>query len=159
MTFSTADLCDQHEGKVRIAAPLFRSFGAVEAFHGEIATVKVFEDNTFVRDALSQPGMGKVLVVDGAGSLNCALVGDQLAALAQKNGWAGIIVNGCIRDSLAISQMKIAIRALNTHPRKSDKKGQGQKNVTVYFAGVNFVPEERLYSDQDGIIVSEIPLI
>jgi regulator of ribonuclease activity A len=154
MIFSTADLCDQHAGQVQIAAPLFRSYGGLAAFHGEISTIKVFEDNVLVRTALSQPGGGKVLVVDGGGSLNCALAGDQLAALAQQNGWSGIVVNGCIRDSAAIAKIRIGVRALNTHPKKSAKRGQGEKNVPVFFAGVNFVPGEQLYSDEDGMIVS-----
>ncbi|MGH8729366.1 MAG: ribonuclease E activity regulator RraA [Burkholderiales bacterium] len=152
-SFSTADLCDQHEGKVSIISPIFKSYGKARTFCGRIATVKVYEDNALVRAALSEPGDGSVLVVDGGGSLNCALVGDQLAKLAQQNGWAGIVVNGCIRDSAALADMEIGIRALATNPRKSVKKGAGERGIRVCFAGVNFVPGSQLYSDEDGIIV------
>ena len=158
MVFSTADLCDEHGEKVSVVAPLFRNYGGAIKFRGEIATVKVFEDNVLVRDALSKSGAGKVLVVDGGGSLNCALVGDQLAALAYQNGWAGIVVNGCIRDSAAMAQIPIGIHALAAHPRKSTKRWVGEAGVPVHFASVNFVPGAQLYSDEDGIIVSDEPL-
>jgi regulator of ribonuclease activity A len=153
MSFSTADLCDQYEGKVSVAAPLFKCYGGAMAFCGPIATVKVHEDNVLVRAALSEPGDGRVLVVDGGGSLRCALVGDQLARLAQQNGWSGIVVNGCIRDAPAIGRVEIGIRALGTHPRKSAKKGAGERDTPLAFAGVNFTPGAQLYSDEDGIIV------
>jgi regulator of ribonuclease activity A len=153
MRFSTADLCDEHGEKVRVVAPIFRNYGGAPTFHGEIATVRVFEDNLLVRDALSRPGQGKVLVVDGGGSLNCALIGNRLAALAHENGWAGVLVNGCIRDSAPIATIAIGVCAVATHPRKSAKRGSGDVNVIVSFANVNFVPGEELYSDEDGIIV------
>jgi regulator of ribonuclease activity A len=153
MRFSTADLCDEHGEKVRVVAPIFRNYGRASAFHGEIATVRVFEDNLLVRDALSRPGQGKVLVVDGGGSLNCALIGDRLATLAHENGWAGVLVNGCIRDSAPIATIGIGVCAVATHPRKSAKRGSGDVDVIVSFANVNFVPGEELYCDEDGIIV------
>jgi regulator of ribonuclease activity A len=159
MTFATADLCDHHEkelhtGGLRVVAPMFRSFGGRPAFHGRIATLKLFEDNSYVRKALAQPGEGQVLVIDGGGSLRRALVGDQLAALGVDNGWAGIVVYGCIRDSAAIRAMNIGVLALATHPRKTDKKNVGEENIPVSFGGVTFQPGEWLYADNDGILVS-----
>lgn len=159
MDFQTADLCDQHEGKVRVLAPMFRSYGGRRAFHGAIATLKLFEDNSLVRKALESPGNGRVLVVDGGGSLRCALVGDQLAQLGVKNGWAGIVVWGCIRDSRAIGQMDIGVFALATHPQKSVKRGAGEADLPVSFGGVNFLPGHHLYADEDGVIVAESALL
>ena len=159
MTFQTPDLCDENEGKVKVATPMFQAYGGKTRFHGQIQTVKVFEDNVFVRDVLSEPGTGKVLVVDGGGSLRCALVGDLIAAMAQKNGWEGIIVYGCIRDSGVINGIDIGVRALNTHPLKSVKQGAGYKNIPVTFAGITFTPGEFVYVDEDGIITSATALI
>lgn len=159
MTFQTPDLCDENEGKVKVATPMFQAYGGKTRFHGQIQTVKVFEDNVFVRDMLSEPGTGKVLVVDGGGSLRCALVGDLIAAMAQKNGWEGIIVYGCIRDSGVINGIDIGVRALNTNPLKSIKQGAGYKNVAVTFAGVTFEPGQFVYVDEDGIIVTETALL
>ncbi len=159
MSFATADLCDQHEDKVKVAEPIFRSYGARIGFAGRIATVKIFEDNVLVRQALSEKGDGRVLVVDGGGSLRCALVGDQLAVLARDNGWQGIVVYGCIRDSAAIDELPLGMRALATHPLKSIKKGAGDRNIPVTFAGITFVPGHYLYADADGVIVSPVSLI
>ncbi|MDK2123684.1 ribonuclease E activity regulator RraA [Parachitinimonas caeni] len=154
MSFLTTDLCDANAELVRVAQPMFAIYGGRKRFCGEIATIKVHEDNVLVRDALSQPGKGKVLVVDGGGSLRCALMGDLIAALAVQNGWEGVVIYGCIRDSVAIGALDIGVRALNTHPLKSRKKGAGDTNLVVTFAGVDFVPGEFLYADEDGIIVS-----
>lgn len=158
MDFSTADLCDAHEGKVSVAAPIFRSCGGKIAFHGRIATLKLFEDNGLVRKTLDTPGEGRVLVIDGGGSLRCALLGDQLAALAVKNNWAGIVIWGCIRDSVAISTMSLGVLALATHPQKTVKKNLGDAEVTVNFAGIDFNPGEWLYADPDGLVVSAFKL-
>lgn len=158
MTIQTADLCDANEGKIRVVHPMFRSFGGVPAFGGPITTLKVFEDNSLVRSTLETAGNGRVLVVDGGGSLRCALVGDQLALLGVKNGWAGVLVYGCIRDSQAIGEMKLGVFALATHPQKSVKRGIGETDVTVTFGGVSFTPGHYLYADHDGIIVSETSL-
>jgi regulator of ribonuclease activity A len=163
MNFATADLCDRNEdqlraGTVRVVAPIFRHFGGRPGFHGQIATLKLFEDNSFVRKALEQPGAGRVLVVDGGGSLRRALVGDQLAAMGAKNGWAGIVVYGCIRDSAAIATMDIGVAALATHPQKTDKKNVGDTDVAVTFGGVTFRPGEWLYADKDGILVADAAL-
>lgn len=156
--FKTADLCDSHEGKVKVVTPMFHCYGKNIAFSGKISTVKVFEDNVLVKNALSQDGTGKVLVVDGGGSVRCALVGGNLAVLARNNGWAGIVVYGCIRDSEEIAQLALGVRALNTNPLRSVKKGAGDADVPVTFGGVTFVPGHHLYADEDGVIVSEQPL-
>lgn len=154
MDIHTADLCDEHSGLVRVCHPMFRSFGGRAAFGGAIATLKLFEDNSLVRTALEGPGDGRVLVIDGGGSLRCALVGDQLAKLGVKNGWAGIVVYGCIRDSAAIAEMDIGVMALGTHPMKTVKKGLGEADVPVSFGSITFQPGEFLYADGDGVIVA-----
>ncbi len=163
MTFKTPDLCDQFEndlGKtVRVVAPMFQRYGGRSTFSGQIVTLKLFEDNSLVREVLGENGTNKVLVVDGGGSMRCALVGDQLAILAKKNGWEGIVVYGCIRDSGDINQLDIGLRALDTHPQKSIKKGVGDRNIAVTFGGVTFQPGEYLYADEDGVLVADHPLI
>jgi regulator of ribonuclease activity A len=156
--WTTADLCDQHGASLQVAQPHLHSYGGASSFCGPIATTKVNEDNTSVRLRLQEPGMGRVLVVDGGGSLACALVGDQLAQLASDNGWAGIIVNGCIRDSGAVAVMQIGVMALATMPRKSEKRGPGDHDIPVSFAGVTFTPGAYLYADGDGIVVAPGPL-
>jgi regulator of ribonuclease activity A len=162
MTFKTPDLCDGFEAElgtsVRVVAPMFQRYGGRASFSGQIVTLKVFEDNSLVREAFAESGAGKVLVIDGGGSLRCALVGDQLAILAKKNGWEGVVVYGCIRDSGDIAGIDIGIRALNTHPQKSIKKGIGDRNIAVTFGGVTFNPDEYIYVDEDGILVSDKPL-
>lgn len=159
MQHATADLCDKHADKLQVADPIFSDFGNVACFEGEIYTLKVFEDNTLVRTALEMDGTGKVLVIDGGGSYRCALVGDNLAALAIENNWRGLVVYGCIRDSRQISEMEIGLKALNTNPAKSIKRNEGQQNIDVRFAGVDFRPGHYLYADEDGIVVSELQLI
>lgn len=161
--WTTADLCDQYLGNekgatLQVAQPLLRSFGGISAFCGAIATVQVQDDNTSVRLRLQEAGNGRVLVVEGGGSLTCALLGDQLALLAVNNGWAGVVVHGCIRDSAAIGQMKLGVLALATLPAKSEKRGPGLHDVTVHFAAVDFTPSHYLYADADGILVSATPL-
>ena len=158
MTFKTPDLCDQFEtelGKtVRVVAPMFQRYGKRNNFSGQIVTLKVFEDNSLVREAFAENGEGKVLVIDGGGSMRCALVGDQIAILAEKNAWEGVVVYGCIRDSADINGINIGVRALNTHPQKSIKKGAGDRDIAVTFGGVTFNPGEFLYADDDGVLVS-----
>jgi len=156
MEFKTTDLCDAHSNKVSIAEPIgFKDFGGSKYFWGKIHTVKCFEDNSLVRKALEQNGEGKVLVVDGGGSMRCALLGDMLAGLAIKNKWNGIIVYGCIRDSEAILKLALGVKALNTIPLKSNKRNEGQENIAVRFAGVDFIPGQIVYCDVDGIIVAQ----
>ena len=159
MDFQTTDLCDANEGKVRAVAPMFRSFGGKQRFAGPIRTLKVFEDNALVRSTLEGPGDGCVLVVDGGGSMRCAMVGDQLALLGVKNGWAGIVVYGCIRDSGPIGGMELGVFALGTHPMKSIKKGAGDRDIPVTFGGVTFHPGHYVYADEDGVVVSAEALL
>lgn len=163
MSFKTPDLCDQFEidlgHGLRVVAPMFQRYGGRTAFAGAIVTLKLFEDNSLVRTVFGEQGRGKVLVIDGGGSLRCALVGDQLAILAQKNGWEGVVVYGCIRDSGDINGIDIGVRALNTHPQKSIKKGIGDRDIPVTFGGVTFCPGEFIYVDEDGILVSDKPLV
>jgi regulator of ribonuclease activity A len=151
--WATADLCDQHP-EVAVAAPVFRSFGGRRRFAGAIATLRCFEDNSLVRERLTEPGNGRVLVVDGAGSMRCALVGDLLGALGVKNGWAGVVVHGCVRDTAALGAMDLGVLALAAHPMKSVKRGEGERDVVVAFAGVMFRPGAWLYADEDGVIVA-----
>ncbi|HKH77425.1 MAG TPA: ribonuclease E activity regulator RraA [Rubrobacteraceae bacterium] len=132
---------------------MFRNFGGERSFHGPVATVRVFEDNVLVREALSEAGRGRVLVVDGAGSVRCALVGDMLARLAHENGWAGLVVNGAIRDSDELPSVPVGLKALAASPRRSKKSGAGERDAPVAFAGVTFEPGQPLYADPDGIVV------
>ena len=154
MTFSTADLHDEHEGKVQVANVLMQSFGRKTRFSGPISTVRCFEDNSLVRAALEEPGKGRVLVVDGGASIRCALVGDKLAELGIKNGWEGLVINGCIRDTAVISTLDIGIKALGANPRRSVKKGKGERDTTLNFADTTFMPGDWLYADEDGILLS-----
>jgi len=154
MTCATADLCDANPD-LTVCAPLFRDFGGLHEFHGRIATLKVFEDNALVRNTLELPGEGRVLVVDGGASLRCALVGGNLGELAVRNNWVGILVNGCVRDSVELAALPIGVRALATHPRKSFKGLHGGEFGTVLeFAGVRFTPGSWLYADADGIVLA-----
>ncbi|MEW8356192.1 MAG: RraA family protein [gamma proteobacterium symbiont of Ctena orbiculata] len=153
----TADLYDIHEERLQVCNPGFRHYGGKRAFHGPIATLKCFEDNSRVREQLEQPGEGRVLLVDGGGSLRCALLGDILAQKAVDNGWSGVVVHGCIRDAAEIGDMALGVMALATNPRKSVKKGAGEVGVEVNFSGVGFRPDEWLYADEDGIVVLPHP--
>ena len=155
MSHATADLYDQYGDDLQIPTPMFNSYGGNQSFSGVISTVKCHEDNSYVRSTLEQPGEGKVLVVDGGGSLRCALLGDMLAELGIKNGWKGVIVYGCIRDSAVIGKMDIGVKALNTNPKKSLKKDIGERDIDVSFAGVDFIPGQYIYADEDGFVVSE----
>jgi regulator of ribonuclease activity A len=157
--FTTADLCDAFPGLVQVAQPLFREYGGVEKFAGPIETLRVHEDNTLVRETLETLGRGRVLVVDGGGSLRCALVGGRLAGLAHSIGWSGVIVNGCIRDSVEIRQLRVGIRALNAVPMRSAKNRAGERGGTLSFAGVTFAPGCFIYADSDGVLVAERNLL
>ena len=148
---ATADVLDEHPDAA-VCLVQFRSFGA-PAFEGRIATVRCLEDNTAVRRRLGAPGEGRVLVVDGGGSLRCALVGDNLATLGRDNGWAGIVVNGCVRDASALDELGFGVKALGTNPRPSAKGGSAEIDVTVTFGEVEFVPGGRLFADTDGLVV------
>ena len=135
-----------------------QSFGRKTRFSGPISTVKCFEDNSLVRAALEEHGNGRVLVVDGGASIRCALVGDKLAELGMNNGWAGLVVHGCIRDSAVVSTLVIGIKALGTNPRRSVKKGEGERDIPLVFGDATFKPGDYLYSDDDGILLSPVNL-
>lgn len=153
--FKTADLCDDHSDSLSIAQPLFQDYGKNISFFGQISTVKCFEDNSLVRKQLEQPGNGRVLVIDGGGSTRCAMVGDLLAQMGADNGWNGIIVYGCIRDAGVIATIDLGVKAIGTLPLKSIKKGEGEIDITVHFADVDFIPGDYVYADEDGIIISK----
>lgn len=159
MTFATTDLCDDYasmldDGTLAVLPPVYRSFGQKARFCGPAATVQVHEDNALVRSELEQPGQGRVLVIDGGASLRRALVGGQLGVLAEHNGWAGIVVDGCIRDCDEINVCQIGVRALGTHPRKSGKTGAGQRDVRIQISGVAVSPGDWIYADADGVLVA-----
>lgn len=159
MNFTTCDLCDAHEdklatGSLQALPAVFRTYGGQQRFAGPARTLKVFEDNVRVRAALETPGEGKVLVVDGGGSLRCALVGGNLGKLAEKNGWAGILVNGCVRDSAELAACAVGICALATHPRRSFRKGEGEADIVVDIAGISIRPDDWIYADEDGVLVA-----
>lgn len=154
MSLKTADLSDQNEENVAIAEPVFADFGGKIMFHGKIRTIKLFEDNSLVRAMVSTASEGDVLVVDGGGSMRCALLGGNLAALAASNGWSGIVIFGCIRDSEEIGTEDLGVKALGTHPKKTPKNGVGEQDVVVRFADVSFEPGHYLYADEDGMLVS-----
>lgn len=158
MQFKTADLCDEYPDSLQVCDPGFSSFGGRARFHGKISTIKCFEDNSLVREAVAEPGEGRVLVIDAGGSKRCAMLGDLLAAKAVENGWAGVLMNGMIRDSADIARMDLGVKALGTHPLKSVKKGVGERDVEVRFSGVRFVPGAYLYADEDGVICSACAL-
>ena len=158
MTFSTADLYDEHEGKVQVVNAFLQNFGGKKHFSGPISTVKCLEDNSHVRAALEEPGKGRVLVIDGGASNRCALVGDMLAEMGMKNGWAGLIVYGCIRDCAVVATLPIGIKALGTNPRRSVKKGVGDRDIPVSFGEAMFTPGEYAYVDADGILLSRSKL-
>ncbi|MES3024226.1 MAG: ribonuclease E activity regulator RraA [Pseudomonadota bacterium] len=159
MTFFTTDLCDEHpqlleEGRLSVLPPVFRRFGQRASFSGRATTLKVFEDNALVRSTLEAPGNGNVLVIDGGASLRRALVGGQLAVLARDRGWAGIIVDGCVRDSAEIDACDIGVRALATHPQRSGRTGAGTRNERVFISGVAVNPGDWIYVDLDGVLVA-----
>nr|WP_201747126.1 ribonuclease E activity regulator RraA [Glaciimonas sp. PCH181] len=159
MIFSTCDICDANEdkigeGRLHVLPPVFLGFGKQVRFFGQARTLKVFEDNVLVRATLETPGQGHVLIVDGGASLRCALVGGNLGVLAEKNGWAGIVVNGCVRDSEELNGCNIGIRALALHPQRSVRKGVGEQDIRVTIAGVAVSPGDWVYVDVDGVLVA-----
>jgi regulator of ribonuclease activity A len=150
---ATADLVDEIGPSVRSCDLQFTQYGARSRFAGPITTVRCFQDNALLKSVLSEPGNGGVLVVDGDGSLHCALVGDVIAGLGVDNHWAGLVINGAVRDAAMLRTLDIGIKALGTNPRKSTKTGAGQRDVAVEFGGVVFAPGQIAYSDDDGIVV------
>jgi regulator of ribonuclease activity A len=158
MTFKTADLCDEHAADLQVLEPLFRSFGGRRRFSGPASTVRCLEDNSRVKEAVGEPGNGRVLLVDGGGSLRCALLGDLLARQASANGWAGVIVHGCVRDSADLAGFDLGVLALATLPRRSNRQGAGERDVPVEFAGARIRPGDFVYADEDGVIIAPRPL-
>lgn len=155
---SLPDLCDAFTDVVSVLEPMFSDFGGVEAFGGAVVTVKCFEDNSLVAEQVALPGDGRVLVVDGGGSMRCALLGDNLAKQAADNGWAGILVYGCVRDVEILADIPVGVQALAAHPRKSVKKGIGELDVPLTFAGVTIRPGDHVYADANGVLCSPRPL-
>ncbi len=153
MSFATTDLSDAHP-EAQVCEPVFRDFGGRKAFHGAIKTLKIFEDNALLRATLETPGENRVLVVDAGGSMRCAVLGGNLGQLAVTNGWAGLVLNGCIRDSEEIAGQSVGVKALAVHPRKSEKGlHSAHADRIVSFAGVSFRPGAWLYADADGVVV------
>jgi regulator of ribonuclease activity A len=169
--FATCDLCDAHEedtsGAFRVLAPVFHDFGLAARFSGPVATVRAIEDNSRIREAVNSPGfvetpsgrVGRVLVVEGGGSLRRALVGGNLAVAAAKNGWAGIVVDGAVRDLAELQAAGIPVKALALMPLRSVKRGEGQRDIPIEMQGVPVRPGDWLYADEDGIVVSATPLL
>ena len=155
--FATSDLCDTYKhdasGAFRVLAPVFRNFGGLQKFSGCITTVKCFEDNSQVKAAVESPGLGRVLVVDGGGSLQRALLGGNLGAAATRNGWAGVVIDGCVRDVAEFAQTMVGIRALATMPLPTQRRNEGQRDIPVQIKGVWVRPGDWLYADEDGMVV------
>jgi regulator of ribonuclease activity A len=158
-SIATCDLCDVHKndssGAFRVLPPVFRDFGAVRRFFGPVVTVKCFEDNSLVKAAVDSAGEGRVLVVDGGGSLRRALLGGNLAAAAARNGWAGVVIDGCVRDVAELAASNTGIRALAAMPLPTEKRNEGQRDVAVQIQGVWVRPGDWLCADEDGIVVAD----
>lgn len=159
MDFKTADLCDNHSKELLICQQEFKSYGQKRKFSGPISTVRVFEDNVLVVEALESIPEGSVLVVDGGGSKRCALMGDRLGEIAQSRKLAGVIIYGCVRDTVELGSLDTGILALGSNPLKSRKEGKGDRNIPVTFGGIDWKPGEYVYADEDGVIVSSKALI
>ena len=159
MMKSTPDLCDQYPELIQVVEPMFSNYGGRERFGGEIVTVKCFEDNSVVKQLVATEGQGRVMVVDGGGSMRRACLGDMLAEKASANGWSGLIIYGCIRDVDEIMATDIGVQALGTHPMKTAKKGIGETQIQVTFGGVTFNPGHYVYADNNGIVVASQPLL
>jgi regulator of ribonuclease activity A len=153
---TTADLLDEHP-EAQVCLLQLRSFGTA-AFSGRVATVRCFEDNVLLKQQLSEPGEQRVLVVDGGGSTRCALLGDNIAQLARDNGWAGLVLNACVRDAVALDELGFGIKAIGTNPRPSGKSGDGELGVAVTFGEATFEPGAQLYADEDGVVVLPNPV-
>ena len=159
MNYVLPDLCDENPDLARVVSPMFRNFGGKRSFGGAITTIKCHEDNALVAEAVNEIGSDRVLVVDGGGSLRCGLLGDNLALKAASNGWAGILVYGCVRDVDILATIDLGIQAINTNPLKSIKRGVGVRDEIVHIGGVNFVPGEFVYADSNGVIASASSLV
>ena len=162
LVFATSDLCDAHRkdgsGQFRVLPPVFRNFGGLTRFCGPVATVKCFEDNSPVKAAVESPGEGRVLVVDGGSSLRRALLGGNLGAAAAKNGWAGVVIDGCVRDVNELAQCAVGLRALAVIPLPTERKQAGLRDIAIQIQGVWVHPGDWLYADDDGMVVMALPL-
>lgn len=152
-TTCTADLVDEYGDDLQSCELQLRQFGGARTFRGEIVTMRSHEDNMLLKQIISEPGEGRVIVVDTGGSLRVAMIGDNMAATAAANGWAGFVINGSVRDSVALADIPIGVKAVGTNPRRSDKDGTGERDVPVSFGGITFHPGAVLVSDDDGIVV------
>jgi regulator of ribonuclease activity A len=159
MTFATADLVDRFDSQLQSCETQLRQLGGRRVFHGRITTVRCFQDNVLLKRALGEPGQGRVLVVDGGGSLGTALLGDMIAGIALASGWEGVVVHGAVRDTAALATVPVGLKALGSNPRKSRKTGAGEVDVPVTFGTVTFTPGHWLYSDDDGIVVAATELL
>ncbi|SES21483.1 regulator of ribonuclease activity A [Vreelandella subterranea] len=153
-TIVTPDICDAFPD-VQVLEPIFASFGGVDAFYGPVRTIKCFEDNSLVKQAVAEPGDGAILVVDAGGSPRCAMLGDMLAEQAVENGWAGVVMYGCVRDVDILATLPLGVQALGCHPRKSEKRGEGQRDVAISFASVTITSGSWLYADNNGILIAD----
>lgn len=157
-TISTPDICDEFAENIRVLDPIFTNYGGRLSFFGEVVTIKCFEDNSVVKKLVDEDGKGRVIVMDGGASLRRAILGDMLAENAANNGWAGLVINGCIRDCDQIAATDIGVKALNVHPMKTEKRGLGDLNIPVTFAGQTIKQGDWVYSDNNGIVVSDVAL-
>jgi len=155
---STPDLSDEAP-QVRVIELPFNNYGAIKQFGGRVVTIKCHEDNSLVKQCVGEPGAGRVIVVDGGGSLRRALLGDMLAEKAAANGWSGLVINGAIRDVDEIGQIGLGVQALGACPIKTEKLGVGQHDIAIQVGGVNIVPGDYVYADNNGVIVSKRPLL
>lgn len=155
---NTCDLCDLHEDRVRILELPLRDFGGRLAFSGLVSTIQAWEDNSRVREAVSEPGQGRVLVIDGGGSLRRAMLGDLLATKAVENGWAGVVIHGALRDSAALGALDLGVKALGTCPLKTEKLGRGERDVELNLGGVAIRPGNWLCADEDGVVIADAVL-
>lgn len=156
---ATADICDEHDDEVVVLDRSFRSLGGRHRMAGRAVTLRLFEDNSLVRDTVAEPGEGRVLVIDGGGSLRRAVVGDNLARQAAANGWSGILVHGAVRDTAVLASIDLAVHALGTSPRRTEKRGLGDRDVAVTFCGATIRPGDWVAADEDGVLVADRPLV
>ncbi|MCW8329614.1 ribonuclease E activity regulator RraA [Photobacterium sp. SDRW27] len=158
MEYNTSELCDIYLDQVDVVEPMFSSYGGRSSFGGQVTTIKCFEDNGLIRDVLQQSGVGRVLLIDGGGSLRRALVDAEVAQLAASNEWEGLIVYGCVRHVDDLDELEVGIQAMASIPVGADQQGIGEVDIAVNFGGVTFLPEDHIYADSTGVILSPEPL-
>lgn len=158
MQYNTSELCDMYTEQVDVLSPIFEHYGGLSSFGGQVQTIKCFEDNAIILNVVANDGTGKVLIIDGGGSIRCALIDAEIAELAAENNWEGIVCNGSVRDVDALEDINIGIMALNSIPVGADDQGIGEDDIAINFAGVTFLPDDHLYADSTGAILSAEPL-